>query len=109
MNNRIAWRLILLAFLIGVFATWLARAHAQTPPSVPTSYTFTFPGEAVDAMYNALDRASRMQQMVTGDRSPRYDAIMQQISDDVTKQKAAAAKTADSAKPEAKPEPPKQP
>lgn len=81
---------------------------AQAPTPVTPSYTFTFSGPETDLVYAALDRASQVQSLVTGERSSRFDALMIEIKQRVMEQNAATAKAAEKPKDEPKPEAPKQ-
>lgn len=99
------------AMIFGALAVLAFPAHSQTvppPAPLPTSYTFTFTPESTDKLYQALERASQLQAMVTGERSPGYDALEEQLRQAVTAQKATAAakaseKPKDDPKTEAKP------
>ena len=86
-------------YLIAAALVLATPAFAQSPPPLPASYTFTFTPEATDALYAALERASQLQVLVTGDRSPKFDALEAQIREGVQAQKMAVAKAdADKAK-----------
>ena len=89
-NKLNGWALCIGGILIGLGLP--ADAQSAAPAPAPTSYTFTWPAESVDAIYNAIERASQMQSLVTGDRSPRLDAIQAQIRQSVQEQKLAAEK-----------------
>lgn len=109
---RTAWWEGFVAGIALIFATFLiafgilaiiSPVHAQTVPTttpLPSSYTFTFTPENTDNLYAALERASQAQALVTGDRSPRFDALEAQIRTDVLAQKAAAQKVAEKPKDE---------
>lgn len=62
---------------------------AQTPAPLP-SYTFTFSAAETDLVYAALDRASQVQMLVTGERSSRFDGLMAEIKQRVMEQNTAA-------------------
>ena len=105
------WR----GFIGGAFATIIFAAiisaifpaHSQAVPQptpLPSSYTFTLTAQSTEAVYAALKRANEVQAMVTGETSPRYDAVITQIEHDVAAQKATAAKLAEKPKDEPKQE-----
>jgi hypothetical protein len=95
-----------IVFLAVALAT--APAFAQAPVPTPASYTFTLTPAETDALYAALERASEAQALVTGERSPRFDALMAKVLMGVNVQKAATAKAAEKPKDEPKTETPKQ-
>ena len=85
-----------------VFAAPVLPSLAQSPSPPPSTYTFTFTAADTDAVYAALERASQLQVLVTGERSSRFDTLETQIRQGVIDQKTAAAKAAaaDAAKPQ---------